>query len=82
MLRKLQNDEKPEYIAAVWDSLDGTFRDDLYADYKANRQAMPDADRSRWVTTDSLGDVLAFLLSDGARDISGAAIPVYGRAGV
>jgi NAD(P)-dependent dehydrogenase (short-subunit alcohol dehydrogenase family) len=51
-------------------------------DTEANRQAMPDADRSHWVTTDSLGDVLAFLLSDGARDISGAAIPVYGRAGV
>ena len=42
MLRKLLKDEKPEYIAAVWDSLDGTFRDDLYADYKANREAMPD----------------------------------------
>lgn len=42
MLRKLLADEKPHYIAAVWDSLDGTFRDDLYADYKANREAMPD----------------------------------------
>ncbi len=51
-------------------------------DTEANRQAMPDADHSRWVTTDSLGDVLGFLLSDGARDISGAAIPVYGRVGV
>jgi NAD(P)-dependent dehydrogenase (short-subunit alcohol dehydrogenase family) len=51
-------------------------------DTEANRQAMPDADHSRWVTTDSLGDVLGFLLSDAARDISGAAIPVYGRVGV
>lgn len=42
MLRKLLKDEKPEYIAAVWDSLEGTFRDDLYADYKANREAMPE----------------------------------------
>lgn len=42
MLRKLLNDEKPDYVAAVWDSLEGTFRDDLYADYKANREAMPD----------------------------------------
>ncbi len=51
-------------------------------DTEANRKAMPDADHSRWVTTDSLGDVLRFLLSDAARDISGAAIPVYGRVGV
>ncbi|HEX2872351.1 MAG TPA: SDR family NAD(P)-dependent oxidoreductase [Polyangiaceae bacterium] len=51
-------------------------------DTEANRQAMPDADRSRWVTTDSLGDVIQFLLSQRARDISGAAIPVYGRANV
>lgn len=51
-------------------------------DTEANRKAMPDADYSRWVTTDSLADVIRFLLSDGARDVSGAAIPVYGRAGV
>jgi NAD(P)-dependent dehydrogenase (short-subunit alcohol dehydrogenase family) len=51
-------------------------------DTEANRQAMPAADRSRWVTTDSLGDVIQFLLSERARDISGAAIPVYGRANV
>ncbi|HYP86840.1 MAG TPA: SDR family NAD(P)-dependent oxidoreductase [Polyangiaceae bacterium] len=51
-------------------------------DTVANRKAMPGADRSRWVTTDSLCDVIEFLLSDQARDVSGAAIPVYGRAGV
>jgi NAD(P)-dependent dehydrogenase (short-subunit alcohol dehydrogenase family) len=51
-------------------------------DTEANRKAMPNTDRSRWVTTDSLGDVIQFLLSERARDISGAAIPVYGRAGV
>jgi NAD(P)-dependent dehydrogenase (short-subunit alcohol dehydrogenase family) len=51
-------------------------------DTAANRQAMPNADYSRWVTTDSLCDVIQFLLSDRARDISGAAVPVYGRVGV
>jgi len=51
-------------------------------DTEANRQAMPDADHARWVTTDSLGDVIGFLLSERARDISGAAIPVYGRVNV
>lgn len=51
-------------------------------DTAANRQAMPSADHARWVTTESLGGVIAFLLSDASRDISGAAIPVYGRVSV
>lgn len=51
-------------------------------DTPANRQAMPDAEHARWVTTESLGGVIAFLLSPAARDISGAAIPVYGRVNV
>lgn len=42
MLRKLLNDERPDYIAAVFDTDAPTFRDDLFADYKANREAMPD----------------------------------------
>ena len=42
MLRKLLKDEKPEYIAAVFESEEDTFRHDSYADYKANRQEMPD----------------------------------------
>jgi NAD(P)-dependent dehydrogenase (short-subunit alcohol dehydrogenase family) len=51
-------------------------------DTAANRAAMPQADASRWVAPASLADVAAFLLSDAARDISGAALPVYGRTGV
>ncbi|MFZ1700601.1 MAG: DNA polymerase I [Pyrinomonadaceae bacterium] len=42
MLRKLINDEKPEYIAAVFDTDVPTFRHDAYEDYKANREAMPE----------------------------------------
>jgi NAD(P)-dependent dehydrogenase (short-subunit alcohol dehydrogenase family) len=49
-------------------------------DTPANRQATPDADFNRWVKPDSLAGVIAFLVSDAARDISGAAIPVYGRS--
>ncbi|MDP9036281.1 MAG: SDR family NAD(P)-dependent oxidoreductase [Myxococcota bacterium] len=49
-------------------------------DTPANRTAMPGADASRWVSLESAAGVIAFLLSDDARDISGAAIPVYGRA--
>ncbi|HEY2409810.1 MAG TPA: SDR family NAD(P)-dependent oxidoreductase [Polyangiaceae bacterium] len=49
-------------------------------DTGVNRQAMPGAKTERWVSTDSLAGVIGFLLSDDARDISGALIPVYGRA--
>ena len=46
----------------------------------ANRAAMPKADPSRWVSLPSAAGVIAFLLSDAARDVSGAALPLYGRA--
>lgn len=49
-------------------------------DTPANRTAMPDADPTRWVSLASAAGVIAFLLSDDARDVSGAAIPLYGRA--
>lgn len=48
-------------------------------DTPQNRQAMPDADFASWVSADSLAEVILFLASPAARDISGAAIPVYGR---
>ena len=41
MLRKLLADHAPEYIAASFDLAGPTFRDDLAADYKANRAPMP-----------------------------------------
>jgi NAD(P)-dependent dehydrogenase (short-subunit alcohol dehydrogenase family) len=49
-------------------------------DTPANRAAMSGADPSHWVSLSSAAEVIAFLLSDEARDISGAAVPVYGRA--
>jgi DNA polymerase-1 len=42
MLRKLAADYKAGARACVFDAKGRTFRDDLYADYKANRTAMPD----------------------------------------
>jgi NAD(P)-dependent dehydrogenase (short-subunit alcohol dehydrogenase family) len=48
-------------------------------DTPANREAMPDSDPSDWVSPESLAGVIAFLLSDAARDINGAGIPVTGR---
>jgi len=41
---------------------------------------MPKADTSKWVSLASAAGVIAFLLSDQARDIRGAAVPIYGRA--
>ncbi len=49
-------------------------------DTPANRKAMPKADPDRWVSLQSAAGVVAFLLGDEARDISGAALPLYGRA--
>ena len=42
MLRKLINDYQPKYMAVVFDAPGKTFRDDLYADYKANRPPAPE----------------------------------------
>ena len=42
MLLKLLREEKPEYIAAVFESREKTFRHEMFADYKANRLQMPD----------------------------------------
>jgi NAD(P)-dependent dehydrogenase (short-subunit alcohol dehydrogenase family) len=49
-------------------------------DTPSNRRTMPKADPAKWVALDSAAGVIAFLLSDAARDVSGAAIPLYGRS--
>jgi len=42
MLRRIAQDEKPDYFAVVFDAPGKTFRDDWYPEYKANRTPMPD----------------------------------------
>src|SRR5690606_5807279 len=42
MLRRLRSDYSAAYIACVFDAKGKTFRDELYADYKANRASMPE----------------------------------------
>ena len=42
MLRKLINDYHSDYITVVFDAPGGTFRNELYAEYKAHRPPMPD----------------------------------------
>lgn len=47
-------------------------------DTPQNRKSMPGADTSKWVTPESLANIIKFLASEGAKDIHGAAIPAYG----
>ncbi|NYH26490.1 DNA polymerase I [Paraburkholderia bryophila] len=48
MLRRMRKEVTAEYSACVFDAKGKTFRDDWYADYKANRASMPD-DLSRQI---------------------------------
>lgn len=41
MLRRLRKDYQADYSACVFDAKGKTFRNDLFAEYKANRAAMP-----------------------------------------
>jgi len=49
-------------------------------DTPANRKQMPNADFSKWVPPDEIARVVRFLVSDDSKPITGAAVPVYGRA--
>ncbi len=48
-------------------------------DTPANRQAMPNADFSRWVQPAQVANLIVALASDQLSQVSGAAIPVFGR---
>ena len=47
MILKLLRDEQPAHIAVVFDAPGKTFRDEMFAEYKANRPPMPDDLRSQ-----------------------------------
>jgi NAD(P)-dependent dehydrogenase (short-subunit alcohol dehydrogenase family) len=49
-------------------------------DTPANREAQPDADQSKWVDPAAIAKVVRFLVSDESAPMTGAAVPVYGRA--
>jgi NAD(P)-dependent dehydrogenase (short-subunit alcohol dehydrogenase family) len=49
-------------------------------DTPPNREAQPDADYSKWVAPEEIARVVRFLVSDESESVSGAAVPVYGRA--
>lgn len=49
-------------------------------DTAANRKAMPHADFSTWVAPQAIAKLIVWLASGEAADVSGAVIPIYGRA--
>ncbi len=76
-------------VLALVRSLDVEYRDDgiranavvpSVIDTPANRSSMPEADFSAWVTPAEIARVIRFLCSDDSAPISGAEIPVFGRA--
>jgi NAD(P)-dependent dehydrogenase (short-subunit alcohol dehydrogenase family) len=75
-------------VLGLVDSLAVEYRDDgvranavlpSVIDTPANRAGMPDADHSRWVRPEQIAEVI-FGLCAGSEVVSGAHIPVYGRA--
>jgi NAD(P)-dependent dehydrogenase (short-subunit alcohol dehydrogenase family) len=46
---------------------------------EANRKADTTSDQSRWIQPQQVADLILFLASDAAAQLTGAAIPVYGR---
>jgi NAD(P)-dependent dehydrogenase (short-subunit alcohol dehydrogenase family) len=49
-------------------------------DTEENRKAMPKADYTKWPKAEEIARVILFLVGPDARLISGARVPVYGRA--
>jgi NAD(P)-dependent dehydrogenase (short-subunit alcohol dehydrogenase family) len=49
-------------------------------DTEANRRASPRADFSKWVKPEEIARVILFLAGPDARIVSGAHVPVFGRA--
>jgi NAD(P)-dependent dehydrogenase (short-subunit alcohol dehydrogenase family) len=76
-------------VLGLVDSLAAEYRDEgvrvnavlpSVIDTPGNRAGQPDADHSRWVSPDQIAGVVLFLSGEDATAVSGAHIPVYGRA--
>jgi NAD(P)-dependent dehydrogenase (short-subunit alcohol dehydrogenase family) len=48
-------------------------------DTPANRRDMPGADTSQWVQPSSVASLILWLAGEAGKDVTGAAIPVYGK---
>jgi NAD(P)-dependent dehydrogenase (short-subunit alcohol dehydrogenase family) len=76
-------------LLALIQALDAEYKDDgircnailpSVIDTPANREAMPNADYSKWVPPQQIAKVVRFLVSEDSAATSGAGVPVYGRA--
>ena len=76
-------------VLAFVDALAEEYRDDdirvnailpSVIDTPANRRSMPKADFARWVAPEQLAGTIRFLCEDGSLAVSGAHVPVYGKA--
>lgn len=76
-------------VLALVDALDAEYREDgvranaimpSVIDTPANRESMPDADFSKWVEPAEIARVVRFLCESDSAPVSGAHLPVYGRA--
>ncbi len=76
-------------VLAFVKALDAEYRDEgvrcnailpSVIDTPRNRADMPDADHSKWVPPAEIAKVVRFLVSEESAPVSGAGVPVYGRA--
>jgi NAD(P)-dependent dehydrogenase (short-subunit alcohol dehydrogenase family) len=76
-------------VLAFVEALAAEYRDDgvranailpSVIDTPANRASQPGADHGRWPSPEEIARVVRFLLGDDAGVVSGARVPVYGRA--
>ena len=76
-------------VLALIQALDAEYKNDgircnailpSVIDTPANRESQPNADFSKWVKPEEIAKVVRFLVSDDSAPLSGAAVPVYGRA--
>jgi len=86
MLRRLLKDHDPAYIAVVFDAPGKTFRDEIYAEYKAHRPPMPDPMREQIPlihdTVRALGLPLLMIEGVEADDVIGTLARAAQRAGL
>jgi len=86
MVQKLLDEHAPEHAAVVFDAPGKTFRDELYAEYKATREAMPDELRSQIQPTidaiEFLGVPVLRIAGVEADDVIGTLAHAAARSGV
>ena len=85
MLKKLVDETQPDYLGVVFDAPGKTFREELYDQYKANREAMPDDLRVQIEPLHQIVKALGYplIMESGveADDVIGTLAKIAGDAG-